>query len=520
MVEREAGNRDWASRDTPLGRFWKNLNEESFSQDSRRELPELKIRLIEKRILEHASVGSGALICSEFIPQMLGKHEPEGVATHHSYEPFIRFEPPELPGNIVLLTPRETTHPIFRGAVERALLDLRTFSFPLPEFDRKQQVVAPSLVVKGGDLLFPEGVERGARRSLIDQMPGLGVLSRLEDQYENASMLHGLSIGATGTLAGVPVPHSIRQIIDVPSRSGGLVPIREFLNSDEYLQPDAELTFELGLLKDKGLGDYLMEERGLIPAEYLYIIDGTNLRCREALSLLVYNHHCNLSRKDPLMRDHLAIANGTAMEFKGHSRDAVLRGTYRLLGDTWNIPIESFLPVEAVRDEEYGQVLTTLRKGLADYDVSRLILSPFIERITETMALAHSHGWSFSHPDAKLAGSLHPRNVTISGTVCDLDTMTFGNFPFFKKDIGEAMTSIAAIQRMVSFWSPSESGYSEHVPESGRNFVDLVLERYRDYTSNYCQEDKRLLSQLHNLSRSEYLYERLLDIFYAHERPY
>jgi hypothetical protein len=451
---------------------------------------------------------------------MLGESEPLGLRTHHSYEPFIRFEPPELPSNIVLLTPRETAHPIFHGAVERALIDLRTFSFPLPEFDRKEQVVAPSLVVKGGDLFFREGIEKGARRSLIDQMPGLGVLTRLEDQYENASMLHGLSIRATGALAGVPVPHSIRQITDVPSRSGDLVPIREFLNSDEYLRPDAELALELGLSKNKGLGDYLIEERELVPAEYLYIIDGTNLRCREALSLLLYNHHCNLSRKDPLMRDHLAIANGTAMELKGHSRNSVLRGTYRLLGDTWNIPLENFLPVQAVRDEEYGQVLTALRKGLADYDISRLILSPFIERITETMALAHSHGWSFSLPDPKLAGSLHPRNVTISGTVCDLDTMSFGNFAYFKKDIGEAMTSIAAIQRMVSFWTPAEKGYSEYVPEDGKNFVDLVLERYREYTSNYCQEDKRLLKQLHNLSRSEYLYERLLEIFYAHERPY
>ncbi|MGA1190903.1 MAG: hypothetical protein ACO3XO_01335, partial [Bdellovibrionota bacterium] len=145
MVDREAGDRDWASRDTPLGRFWKNLHEGSFSQDSHQQLPELKTRLIEKRILEHASVGLGTVVCSEFIPQMLGESEPLGLRTHHSYEPFIRFEPPELPSNIVLLTPRETAHPIFHGAVERALIDLRTISFPQPECDRKEQVVAPSL---------------------------------------------------------------------------------------------------------------------------------------------------------------------------------------------------------------------------------------------------------------------------------------------------------------------------------------------------------------------------------------
>jgi len=482
------------------------------SEKLRHEIPEIKKMCAEGRILQSARMGIGQLVRSEFSPHVVGTDNPHTVAAHYTYEPFINFEPPVFGDKVVLLTPDKAQHPIYHGVAERSLGDLRTFSFPLSE--HKIGKVPPSLVVKGGDLFFQEGIEKGSQRALIDQIPGLGVLARLEDQYENASMLHGLSIRANGTHAGVPLPHSIREITDVPDKNGILIPIQDYLNSNDYLKPDKELALQLSLKKGEGLGDYLLERKQLKPAEYLYIIDGSNLRCREAISLLFFNHNGFLSMRDPLLRDDLALANGTAMESKGFSRDSVLRGAYRLLGDAWDIPLEAFLPAEPIQDENYGAVLARIRKRLAQFDVTRLVLTPFMERIVDTVALAHSHGWSFSYPDRELAGSLHPRNVTITGTICDLDTMTFGNTPYFQKDLGEAMLSIAAMQRIVSLWSPSQPGYSEHAPEKGKTFVDMILSRYREYAENYCQGDTKLLDTIDTLSRSDYLYKRALKLFY------
>ncbi|MCB0333477.1 MAG: hypothetical protein KDD55_08245, partial [Bdellovibrionales bacterium] len=98
---------------------------------------------------------------------------------------------------------------------------------------------------------------------------------------------------------------------------------------------------------------------------------------------------------------------------------------------------------------------------------------------------AHALGFTFSSRHSSLAGSAHPRNVTISGTLCDLDSLHEAewNLNFVRKDFGEAMASVATLARALfpevgPSWNPLD-------PSSGNDFLTSALEYYREGLEQY-----------------------------------
>jgi hypothetical protein len=438
--------------------------------------------------------------------------------------------------SVAILTPEETTHPIFGGMAQRSLLDNRSFSFPLRDLADPHGSFS-HLVVKGGDPLFRHGVHEAVDRISVGEIPGMGTREHISRQFHNCLLLHSMARECHGSLAAIPVPHSVREILTVPDphNRDQQIPIREFMNSDHYIDfgmnsesSQSEVSRELlklavGMHPGDLVGDHFLDHLNIRPAQLIYHLEGSPLRCREFQGLMLFRGTASaLNGNDPLLREDTTSrmetrAFGGALEEAGYDRSKILRSAYKYLGEAWGLPLDAIVPIEKIHGKDIAEEISAIRYQLQENEIPKHILTPFVERLTETVALAHSHGYTFAPVPRRFATSLHPRNVTINGAVCDLDTFReAGNdTAALKRDFIEMMYSIATLERTLSMSTPHGDGEYGLIPGGG-TFVDYVIERYEeslDLFSTHTGADFDAIRE--TTCRDKELYERMLRLFYG-----
>ena len=159
-------------------------------------------------------------------------------------------------------------------------------------------------------------------------------------------------------------------------------------------------------------------------------------------------------------------------------KDRVIRLTYELLAQVYGFNAGDVLPDEVIDDDNYYNPnplnplnqLTEIGEKCQKNSIDTLVLEQFIANTTRMAALAHSVGKVFSRGEV-VGGSFMPRNVTLGGSVLDLDTVGKLNPAAFneryKRDIVEMTLSIASIERVVR-------------KDNSRNLFKYVLDSYHN----------------------------------------
>ena len=313
---------------------------------------------------------------------------------------------------------------------------------------------AASLCVKG-DYHCPAPVvfEHYLNQKLVPG--GLGLRGAI-GEFDNALTLHQLARETQQTELLGPLPIRVVELQGYLSRQGARTSILDFLCSTQYFGSDS-----LQQEQHKRIEQLLAQENIQAPAQYLYILPGgINLRVSELFELTLSDHR-STKELGVLMADPCL----DLLRHQGFTAISILRSAYGYLAQQYGFNLSDFAqPSEGRADPEDARL--SLRDSFKvpvwcqgrRLPLRDLILNSFIDRIVTTAALAHTRGYIFNDPRTGLAGSLTARNVTLQGTVLDLESM-FPNFRWAAdpicKDLNDLLVSVAFLRRLLFRAPPS-----------------------------------------------------------------
>ncbi len=383
---------------------------------------------------------------------------------------------------LVLLTPYVTAHPIFIGekANYRGIFHNRAFSRNIDSYDEKDY----TLTIKGGDLFNLDGVKQSLRRISRKQIPGACHLGESETEFDATAALQLLALKKLGRLTFTAYPIDVRSIDQVPNSKGGFVSVKDFMNSAEYPDISPDMRGNWKIPQGIPLGDLLIGEYGLHPSEYLYVIEGLNIRCNELASLPYFGQANDYLGDDPLARNESGISKyGVILAHEGKGFDDTIRAVYQILGRAYGFDPTLVLPQDQITETNYLKTIQKIPQLAQKNGIATLVLDKFIDRVTEVAALGHAAGYTFSPPDLETGGSLISRNVTYNGVVLDLDTVRLledGAEVYITKDFQEMVLSVACMLRLVT------ASYPEGLFEK---IQDTYLAKSKQYSDSQIQID-------------------------------
>jgi hypothetical protein len=370
---------------------------------------------------------------------------------------------------VVLTPPAEHMgHPLWDSSgdkIMRSSNDLRSFYMSVEDSPGTRA----SLTVKGGDMPYMSQLlaSRGfapLRRVKNGQIPGGSIIGAAQTEFNAGLYLHERSLHYYGELAPVAIPLRINTISKIPGKNGELVDIVEYANSEAYMGNVDPHRKSLGLKEREGVGDMLFRRFGLTACEYLYALpEPDNVRVNDLYSYRLFGYFdektgydeaaYHASVKDPLFHMNTDIDRmGDNFPPAAHRKDRVIRNAYRLLAKAYGFAPEIVLPEYEINDENYLGSLGSIAAKCQSEGIDALVLDRFIGNMTRAAALAHSDGRVFCRGEV-VGGSFMPRNVTVGGTVLDLDTLGKLNpdahWQRLPRDIMEMTLSIASIERLV-----------------------------------------------------------------------
>lgn len=388
----------------------------------------------------------------------------------------------------VALTPPDTatTHPFWDYSADtpkRSTNDLRSFFMTVQDMPGKMA----SLTVKGGDMPYVRKVvqERGfstLRRAKNGQIPGGGILGAIQTEYNAGSYMHLRSLHYFDELAPTTIPLRLTTISHLPDEEGKLTDVISYANSERYAGDISNARKTLGLSDEEGLGDMLFRRFGLQPCEYIYALsEPYNVRVNDAYSYRLFgfldqNEGYDVDAYNASMRDPLVHMNtdfdrmGDNFDHGTPRKDRVIRNIYHMLADTYGFVAEDVLPTYEITDRNYIASLGSIAAHCQAQGIDQLVLDRFIGNMTRMAALAHSDGRVFCRGDVS-GGSFMPRNVSLGGSVLDLDTLGKLNpdahWQKIPRDIMEMTLSITSIERLVR-------------TDDAPTLFDTVLNRYAE----------------------------------------
>lgn len=407
--------------------------------------------------------------------------------------------------NIVLQTPSEenTGHPFWdsESYAMRATNDLRSFYIPT-------SIGASSITVKGGDMPYMGRLlrQRGfapIKRVKSAQIPGSCLATDAKNEFNAAMDLHDRLIEVFGELAPTAFPLTLHEITHVRNAEGQLQDIISYANSNEYAGPmDGKRRREFGLLEGESIGDALFSRLGVRPAVYKYGLPEPNIRVNDLYSYRLFGFYDDASKgydvagyqlqdSDPLLHMNTDVDRmGDNLTRSIGRKNRVIGLTYKLLAQVYGFNPGDVLPDNVIDDKNYHESLNKIGEKCQKNSIDTLVLEQFIANTTRMAALAHSVGKVFSRGEV-VGGSFMPRNVTLRGSVLDLDT--FGKLnpaafnERFKRDIVEMTLSIASIERVVR-------------KDNSKNLFKYVLDSYHNNLTLAGATNKRANEMIESLT--------------------
>lgn len=382
--------------------------------------------------------------------------------------------------NTVFLTPEHTVDPVFlgEGDVYRGWFDFRSFKRVLEGTDGNQYTIT----VKGGDLLNQDSAQIGFHRMTKGKpaIAGSAIYESVGQEYSNANILQALSQKILGRPTFAPRPISIREIRTV-EYEGQQMPARAYIDSPAYLG-EKEQHLRSRYHVDWNIADKIYDEWQSPPHEYIYAHQGIDSRVSYHASALFFQEKQggfgymseNEDSLSHLEQDGL-LCFGDIHQEHGHSQDSIVRAVYGRLAEAYGVDLKGVLPDGEITQENYRNVLPAIVEACETTGIGDVIMTAYIDRLTEVLALAHSHGFTFSSIDQNVGGSFVMRNVTIAGVVLDLDTMNRNANPnLFAKDFNEMLVSLSCLFQIL------------HSSQSFREvYLSRVLEAYHQKVEEF-----------------------------------
>ncbi|MBI2012125.1 hypothetical protein HYS91_05135 [Candidatus Daviesbacteria bacterium] len=402
------------------------------------------------------------MLALEFLPECtnLGK----GVETRNllNYpevyiEASTRFtvEPILNDRSLVVLTPSEALHPLAssQGLFCRGVYGCRSFSMLLPS---RSADIRFTLVFKGGDVQNKDGVLQHAFRVSKKQIPGAGNLPDTELEFDSAMTLQKLALEKLGMLTHTALPLAVRKILTLRT-NGQSISLRDFLNSDDYLEVTQEVADVYGLKRGVLLGDLILDQNGVVPAAYIYVIEGLDIRTCEMVRILFSQDPPSKATiaEDELYNHYGILRPLISSCLQKEDKFILLTAVYKTLGNEYGFTLEDITEVITDRPDQstaYLDQLNSMRDLLRGKAIALKVLTRFIKRVVEVAALAHSEGYTLAM-ERYVGSSLSSRNVTYNGIVLDLDT--FGSlkdaqYGSLYCDLKEMLATILVMRRLVS----------------------------------------------------------------------
>lgn len=432
-----------------------------------------------------------------------GRGEAQNIPMLHELAKIARPLGDIATGTVYLTPPPETdvrnplTQVIAPGDAYRSTRDMRSFSIAMGDGGvlKGPEYSLDSVTVKGGDVLhmsslletLPVGSKH--RRGLVwrlqnHQIPGAALRGEATREAAASNQLHARALELLGRPTYTAVSLGVHAITAVDAYGRGMMPIIDYMNSEDYLQLTPSERARAQVPSGMGLGHWLLEENGLEPAVYTYAVNGHNVR----VDTLVNGRHIGGFNDDPGPRlpgeFHLPLHPGVIEPLKPELfstigdeqppqpwlRGAVLHAAYGALGNAYGFDTAELLPpVEAVTYPRYRQVLEDLPQKCEAAGIPELVMPTFLNRLTEVLALTHSQGATLSNDAfmSLMGGSMAPRNVTLCGVVLDLDT--YGRCDEvperdkakalatgIRQDCVEMLETICLLQRMIAQSHPAD----------------------------------------------------------------
>lgn len=376
--------------------------------------------------------------------------------------------PTELDDHVYLTPESGVIHPftapLARHTIYRSFFDWRSFSMHGGH--------DPTLTVKGGDLAYARrliekyGPQAFSERVFAKQIPGGCDHKRNIHEFDAALTLHKLSQQTLGHKALTATPSFITSIEYIVVDKTP-VPIKDYLNNPTlYFTFDNSWRTMAGIYRDdEGLGDLLIDRYELVPSQYIYRVPDFNIRLdelcatRNFLDSDVPNPETGDYTSHRFPFDELSCylpaftdRGGLIAPAESGRKDTILRNLYRILARTYHFDPDEILPVDPIDDESYLREFHLIPERCQQQGHAAHVLRTFIDRTTETAALAHAHEHTFSRTQ-RIGSSFMPRNVSLTGAVLDLDT--FGEFTrspgeHIEQDVRELILSIACLRRVVA----------------------------------------------------------------------
>lgn len=400
-------------------------------------------------------------------------HSPETVDILNELDEMVTL-PEELEDpQVVFLTPSTSEHPIFHTGEGyfRGVEHNRSFSQILQDEDG----ALLSLTVKGGDLLNYDGLKWNMVRAGEGQIPGSADVVGCLREFNSAINLQKLALATLGRLTHTAVPLDVRRIDQVPGKEGVLISVKDFLNSSGYPQLDDRSRRFFGIPEGISLGELMLDQNGIVPAEYLYLIRGLNVRTNELASIPYFDEANNYLINDPLawIGYGSGLTKWGGLVGDGRSKDEAIRAVYQALGREYGFNSDVVLPSTPITDSNYISMLSKIPRSCEEQGIAKLVLDEYIDKVTEVAALGHSADMTFSE-GFNTGGSLINRNITFGGVVLDLDTLGpihDERMKYMGKDFDELVLSVGTLSRLVS--DKSQEFLGEQVETAYKSKIEI-----------------------------------------------
>lgn len=346
----------------------------------------------------------------------------------------------DLPSNTasptrIFVCPHTALHPIVCDVgPQRCLMDGRAFSEPMIFRSNVRGV----LVYKGSDLMSANALSGYGAYLTVGVFPGSMTHESAISAFESGCLLQRECVRRFGTFGPTLIPISVREILAV-EHEGEQMGVREYI--DRTAPRDIFARNPRTRSYAGTPGEYLFDKRGVRPCQFLYAIEGSQIKVSEMHELT----------SDPEAALQRRLASALLPDVSPHS---VVRYAYIHLAQAYGYSEALDLEDIGVPDGSPSQTVAELKNALRRSGLADHLLDIFLRRTAEIAALGHSLRQSFCDREILYNGCLHPTNTTVSGAVVDLDNVhperwySLSN-PFYRKDLDELRQTAIAFARIV-----------------------------------------------------------------------